>query len=458
MTRVLVVDDEAKLRRLIAELFREQGHDVETASCAEDAGALLHEEHFDLLITDVRLPRGSGIDLLREALAVQPELPVIVISAYGTVSGAVEAMRLGAFDYLLKPFEMEGLLLIARQALEARRLVRENAYLRARERGEQRGYGLVAESPPMRDVLSLIGRVAGGDTTVLITGESGVGKELVAETIHRESPRRGRALVRVNCPAIPRDLIESELFGHTRGAFTGASEARRGKFELADGGTLFLDEVGDLPPEQQGKLLHALEQCRINRVGSSREIAVDVRILAASNRDLERMVEQGTFRRDLYYRLAVFPVAVPPLRDRPADIPALVRALLVRLAGSLGRPSIQVAPQVMPCLRSYRWPGNVRELRNVLERAAVLAGEVTPIDLSHLPAEIAEERGLPAPVPVGVEGAGTFGEGVDRYKVEALLSALRAHGWRKKEAAAQLGLTPRALSHYITRFDLERHR
>ncbi len=457
MTRALVVDDEVKLQRLIAGLFEEQGWDVETATRAEDAIELLRREQFELLVTDVRLPRASGIDLLREALTLQPELQAIVITAYGSVSGAVEAMRLGAFDYLLKPFEMEGLLLIARKALEAGRLRRENAYLRSRDQGGRPGYQLVADSPPMQQVVALVDKVAGGGTTVLITGESGVGKELVADTIHRGSPRRDHPLVRVNCPAIPRDLVESELFGHTAGAFTGASGARRGKFELADGGTLFLDEVGDLPLEQQGKLLHVLENRRFNRVGSSREIDVDVRILAATNRDLAAMVEAGTFRRDLYYRLDVFPIEVPPLRQREEDLPGLIDELLARLAASLGRATLSLAPAAMPVLCAYPWPGNVRELRNVLERAAVLChgGRIEQLDL---PAEIIGQCGRPD-CACAAEGAGTtLHEGVERYKVQAILTALRACGWVKKDAAARLGLTPRALSHYLARYELERYR
>jgi len=454
VTRLLIVDDEVKLLRLLTQLFRAEGHAVDTASCAEDAEALLRQRTFDLLVTDVRLPRRSGIDLLREALRLQPDLQVIVVSAYGTVSGAVEAMRLGAFDYVLKPFEMEGLLLIARKALEAGQLRCDNAYLQSQQQCGRPGHRLVMDSPGMRRVEQLVDKVARLDSTVLLLGESGVGKELVAETIHSRSPRGNRPMVRVNCPAIPRDLMESELFGHVQGAFTGASTSRKGKLEVADGGTLFLDEVADLPLAQQGKLLHVLENRSFSKVGSSVEVEVDLRILSATNRDLRRMADEGEFREDLFYRLNVFPIEVPPLRDRPEDLSGLAGELLLRLSQSMGRGDLALDDATWSLLERYRWPGNVRELRNVLERAAVLA-EGRTIRITDLPLEMMSANA--ASTRSGDEDKG-LSEQVDTFKIGTILAALRACGWKKKRAADRLGLTPRALSHYIQRYGLDRFR
>ncbi|MBN2800888.1 MAG: sigma-54-dependent Fis family transcriptional regulator [Deltaproteobacteria bacterium] len=449
MARVLIVDDETKLIRLLTSLFREQGYQVRATTRAEEAEALLKEQVFDLLITDVRLPRRSGIELLQIAREAQPSIQVIVMSAYGTVSGAVEAMRLGAFDYLLKPFELEGLLLLAERALESSRLQEENTLLR--EEGA-RDRGMVASSPAMRRVTDLLDRVARTDSTVLLLGESGVGKELAARTLHERSDRRDRPFIRVNCPAIPRDLAESELFGHVRGAFTGATGPRKGKFELADKGTIFLDEIADLPLEQQAKLLQVLENHSFTPVGAADEVKVDVRVLAATNLDLQVAVNEGRFRQDLYYRLQVFPVTLPPLRERREDIPGLVEALLLRLANRLGRSELLIEDEALDLLERYPWPGNVRELRNVLERAAVLSGGER-IRAEDLPADLTRPR-----TRAGEVDGGSFLEAVESFKQEAILEALRQTDWRKKDAAAVLGLSPRALSHYIQRYDLESYR
>jgi len=455
MARLLIVDDEVKLLRLLERLFTDHGHRVATATRAEDAERRLEQADFDLLITDVRLPRRSGIELLQAARALQPDLQVVVISAYGTVSGAVEAMRLGAFDYLLKPFELEGLRLIGERALHAQRMQRENLYLRNEAAGGP-GRTMVADSDAMRGVMQLVQRVAPTSTTVMVQGESGVGKELAAETIHALSARAERPLIRVNCPAIPKDLLESELFGHVRGAFTGADRSRAGKFELADGGTLFLDEIGDLPPTQQGKLLGVLETHRFCRVGSGEEIEVDVRILAATNRDLEQLVEQGAFRADLFYRLAVFPVVIPPLRERPGDLPGLAVELVQRLAQRLGRPALELCPTVLASLADYHWPGNVRELRNLLERAAVLSMDDCIRDVS-LPRPTGSAATALTPVDASLPqlAQGELNEAIEVFKSGHILEALQGAGWKKKHAAATLGISPRALSHYIKRYELE---
>lgn len=453
MPRLLIVDDEPKLLRLLHGRFEEEGYSVLTAARTETAEPLLNGANIDLLITDVRLPGRSGIELLKAARAAMPDLQVIIISAYGTVAGAVEAMRLGAFDYVLKPFEMDALVLVAGRALDMSRLRQENTYLRSRDRQIGPGQRIIADSPCMREVLTLLERVAPTDTTVLIRGESGVGKERVAEAIHEHSRRRDGPFIRVNCPAIPKELVESELFGHVRGAFTGASESRKGRFEIANGGTLFLDEVGDLPLEQQGKLLCALETRKFSRVGSVEETHSDVRLLAATHRDLKSLVRNGAFRADLYYRLDVFPITVPPLRERSADLPGLVEELLRRLTVQLGRPKLQLEKRCFQKLERYPWPGNVRELRNVLERAAVLSQTDLIVNLPPLAllddTEIDEDKGNLAEDLV---------PGLEEYKVRRLVDALVACGWKKKEAAERLGLSPRAMSYYIRRYDLEKYR
>ena len=449
MSRILVVDDETKLTRLIAAVLSDRGHTVDTASHAKEASGILASRRYDLMVTDVRLPRASGLDLLRDAHESQPDLAVIVMTAYGTVSGAVEAMRRGAFDYLQKPFELEALALLAERALESARLQRDNTTLRSE--AASRLHRLVALSPGMRRVTDQLERIAPTDTTVLILGESGVGKELVTRTLHEHSPRRERPMVRVNCPAIPRDLVESELFGHVRGAFTGASDHRAGLVAMAEGSTLFLDEVGDLPLEQQAKLLHVLEERTFSRVGTSEEITADVRVVAATNQDLEAAMRDGRFRADLYYRLAVVPIHVPPLRERREDLSGLVDELLDMLRDRLNRPRLRLAPEALAELQAYTWPGNVRELRNVLERAAVLSRtpELTADDLFLDPAK------RTAPL---LEPGQDLASAVDAFKHRVLLQALREHGWRKGEAAESLGISARAMSHYVRRLELDRER
>ncbi|MFH1468350.1 MAG: sigma-54 dependent transcriptional regulator [Pseudomonadota bacterium] len=446
MPRVLLVDDEPKLLRLLARMFSEHGFRTSTATRAEEAVKLLQEEIFDLLVTDVRLPQMSGLDLLREARRLHPNLQVIVITAYGTVSGAVEAMRLGAFDYLLKPFELEGLALIAQRALETAKLRQEHEALRQERETEQR---IIAQSPAMRRVMDLVERVAPAESTVLLMGESGAGKEVVAEAIQQRSQRRERAFVRVNCPAIPRDLLESELFGHVRGAFTGASAPHEGKFETADSGTIFLDEIGDLPLEQQGKILNVLERRSFERVGGRGEVHVDVRVIAATNRDLRARVAEGLFREDLFYRLNVVSVRVPPLRERGQDLRGLVDVLLHHLGLRTGRPHLRMSEEAFRALAAYPWPGNVRELRNALERAVVLSSHDT-LQVEDLPPDIP----TPGPLEEG-EDVGPFTTAVEAFKRATLLSALRATHWRKGEAAERLGLSARAMSHYVRRYDLD---
>jgi len=373
------------------------------------------------------------------------------------VQNAVEAMRLGAFDYVLKPFELEAVSATIRKALELDRFRAENRYLRERLGGDDAGAGIVAESLAMRRVLDQVRQVAETPTTVLITGETGVGKEVMAQAIHRLSPRRDRLLVALNCAAIPGELLESELFGHARGAFTGAHAAREGKFELAHGGTLFLDEIGDMPAPLQAKLLRVLEDSVVERVGSNRRTRVDVRVVSSTNRDLAAAVRAGTFREDLYYRLNVFHLPVPPLRERPEDVRPLAARLLARFGREFGKGALRLSEEALRRLDSYPWPGNVRELQNVMERVAVLATRGTGVVEEDLVAEL-----LPAvhALPTGDDRPGTpeddltLQAAVEAAERSAVARALARAGDAKAEAARLLGVSERTLFYKIKKYDL----
>src|SRR3954452_17475833 len=357
---ILIADDEESIRHVLATLLGERGYEVRTAADGEEALRELSSRDYDALVTDVRMPRLNGLDLVRAAQSASPDTTVIVMSAYGSHDLAIEAMKAGAYDYLGKPFRPDEVLLVLRKAEERERLRRENTLLR--KEMARRGPQLVAEGPAMKEVLRVVQKVAHAPTTVLIEGESGTGKELVARALHALSPRSERPFVAVNCGAIPETLIESELFGHAKGAFTDARSAKRGLFEEADGGTLLLDEIGELPLPVQPSLLRVLQDSEVRRVGDNRSTRVDVRVLAATNRDLAAQVQQGRFREDLYYRLNVVGVRLPPLRERQDEIPTLAERLLARHAGRIGVGPRKLSPRALESLRRYRWPGNVREL------------------------------------------------------------------------------------------------
>jgi two-component system, NtrC family, nitrogen regulation response regulator NtrX len=368
MASILIADDEQNLRRMLRRLLEEEGHEVAEAGTVAEVVAGL-EQAPDVLLLDLALPDGTGLDVLAAARAQRPDMPVVMISGQATLGDAVRATKLGAFHFIEKPLSPEAMLLTLNGALEllrARELSRALA-AQAEERSE-----LVGGSPAMQAVRDWIERVAPTDARLLISGESGTGKELVAAAVHRRSPRAASPLIRVNSAALPRGLIESEMFGHERGAFTGATEARRGRFELAHGGTLFLDEIGDLGPEAQAKLLRAIETGTIERIGGERPVSVDVRIIAATNRDLDAEIAAGRFRRDLYFRLGVVPITLPPLRERRDDIDALVAHIMVRLRARLGTEPPVLRARARAAFRRYDWPGNVRELANVCERLAIL--------------------------------------------------------------------------------------
>jgi len=430
MAKILVVEDEPKMAFLLEAELNDAGHRATSVTDGREAVRRVEREHFDIVITDLRMEGMDGIEVLERVKGLDPQTEVVLITAYATAQTAVEAMKKGAYDYIIKPFDIEELKLLVKKIEEKQGLLYENALLQEKARRE--GLLVGGRSPAMRKVLELIDKVAPTDATVLVLGESGTGKELVARRIHHTSPRRDKPLVAVHCATFPENLLESELFGYERGAFTGATRRKVGHFEYADGGTIFLDEVGELPASVQAKLLRFLQERQFTRLGGVEPVRVDVRVIAATNRDLEREVREGRFREDLFYRLNVFPIELPPLRERREDIPLLVEHFLRQR----NRPPDVVSPEAMEALLAYDWPGNVRELENVIERALILAGEgrITP-DL----------------LPFGRPKAGAKvelpDEGVNLEEVERELitQALEKAGWNKAKAAKLLGITRRRL-------------
>ena len=443
MERVLIVDDEEGIRTFIGEVLEGEGLRVTLAADGEAAARLLDRESFHLLMTDLKMPGLDGMALLRKVRAESPETEVVVLTAHGTVAGAVEAMKLGAFDYLDKPLSgPDELRLVASRAIERRRLREESQRLHPTENGSP---DIVARDRVMLDVLAQVKKVAPTDATVLLLGESGTGKEVMASALHRESKRALGPFVAVNCAAISETLLESEMFGHEKGAFTGALATRRGRFELADRGTLFLDEVAELRPQLQAKLLRVLQERRFERVGGTRTIEVDLRIVAATNCDLAEEMRAGRFREDLYHRLAVFPIRIPPLRERLADILPLADALLGRIARQMGRSPLSLDDAARARLVAYTWPGNVRELGNVLERAAILAdGGVLGSDLL-----------LTGPPATLSQASAVFGgERLEDMEKEAIRRMLATTGGNRKQTAARLGIGLRTLYDKLKVYDL----
>jgi two-component system NtrC family response regulator len=452
--RLLVVDDEEPQRLMLASILGRAGFVVRTAADGREALARLAEGGFDALLTDQRMPGMDGLELLDRARRIQRDLPVVLMTAYGTVSTAVEAMKRGAADYLTKPFEREELMVVIEKVLRQRRLEDEVVSLRGALRERYRLDNLVGTSAAMQEVFALIERVSTTDVPVLISGESGTGKELVARAIHENSRRASGPFVALNCAAVPESLLESEFFGHERGAFTGAVRAHGGRFEQADGGTLFLDEVGAMRVDLQAKLLRALQEGEIQRLGATAPRRVDVRILAATCEDLEQAIRKRTFREDLYYRLNVVPIELPPLRERPEDLPLLVDHFVSRAARKFGRDEIAVAPEVVDRLQRHAWPGNVRELENCIERMVVLARE-RRLTLRDVPPAI----GRPAASgPGGLDGFELPLEGVrlpdlERHLIQQALG--RARG-SLGPAARLLGISYKTLQYRIRKHGLER--
>jgi two-component system response regulator AtoC len=433
MKRFLIVDDDSRMRRVLQILARKIGLDPIAAASADEALAAFRAERSDVVVTDLKMPGKGGIEFLRELREIDADVPVVVLTAHGTVATAVDAMKLGALDYLQKPFDVDALELVVRRALDHSRLRLESRFLR-QEAAPAVG-GMIGGSPAMAPVFDLVRQIAPTKSAVLITGETGTGKELVARAIHDLSPRKDELFVPLNCAAIPADLLESELFGHVRGAFSGAQTDRIGKFQAADEGTLFLDEIGDMDVRLQPKLLRVLQEGVIEPLGTNRRIPVDVRIVASTNRDLDAAMREGKLREDLYFRLSVFHVKLPPLRDRAADVAPLAEAFLAQFARELGKP-LRLEPAAAEILARYRWPGNVRELRNVMERAAVLStGEVgAALVRSFLPAEAASPT-----ADFDLERA------IADLERRMILDALAATDDDKPRAAKLLGIGERTL-------------
>lgn len=456
---VLTIDDDDMIRSFFNDILEEEGYEVLSAATGGEGEKLLRDKPVDIVLLDLRLPDVDGLVVLRRIKRKDLNVHVIVLTAYGDVPTAVEAMKLGAYDYIDKPSDASKLKLVIKRALKELAMQREIDRLREKTGGYSGGW-IVGENEEMRSIAKLVGKVAKGKATVLLEGESGTGKEVVARAIHRQSPRSDKSFTPINCAAIPEDLLESELFGFEEGAFTGAKRRKKGLLEVADEGTLFLDEIGDMPPKMQAKMLRVLETQKLRRVGGTRDVEVDVRFIAASNRDLQAAIEQGAFREDLYYRLRVVEIELPPLRDRMEDVELFVAAFIDEFNRSMGRNISGVTSESLKVMRSYPWPGNIRELRNVIERAMVLC-EQDKIQPAHLPAELSAGQLAPDPAK-GSETPAQLPEGgldlkdvvtdLERHYIER---ALERTGGNQTEAAQLLSISRDQLRYRLEKYDLE---
>jgi DNA-binding NtrC family response regulator len=448
MPAILIIEDEAKMRRLLELNLGEDGFTTFSAGDAETGLKLLREHAVDLVLTDLKLPGMNGLEFLQTIKRQNAALPVVVMTAFGSVETAVEAMKAGASDYVLKPFSLTEMRMVIRKELDVRNLREENRSLREALGKRYSHPNIVARSAKMQEVLATLERVAPTNSTVLLGGESGVGKDLIARAIHEKSRRASGPFLKINSTAIPENLLESELFGYEKGAFTGAAASKPGKFELADKGTLFLDEIGDVPPATQVKLLRVLQEREFERLGGTKTIKVDVRLIAATNRDLRAALEEKTFREDLYYRLNVVPIDIAPLRERKEDIPELAELFVTRFAGDSGKAIESISPDAMKILVNYHWPGNVRELQNIVERACALAkGSVLEPDDIHLDIRPAKTgNGTPGFLPDGMT--------LEQWEDEMVQEALRRANGNKSQAARLLGLSRNALRYRLSKIGI----
>ena len=447
--KVLVIEDDKAQRLLLTGFLSNQGFEAQAASSGQEALTRLQAEPYDLALLDFRLPDMDGLELLSKLRKPQPEIPVIMITAFGTIEVAVSAMKMGVFDFLTKPINLDVLLDSMKDILERSRLVRENRDLKGRPAERYRPSNIIYSSPRMEKVMDMVSRVAQFSSTVLIRGESGTGKELIASAIHHASRRRERPFIKVNTSALPETLLESELFGHEKGSFTGALQRRIGRLEAADGGSLFLDEIGDLPFPVQIKLLRFLQEKELERLGSNTPLRVDVRIIAATHRDLEAAVRQRSFREDLYYRLVVVPIFLPPLRERPEDIPPLIDHFLRKVCEREGKEIPGISPEARDFLLAYDYPGNVRELENMVERAVVLSrrGNIT---LEDLPVVLREGR-----APDQAKGESGLPSAVANLEKDQILQALQAHQGNQTQTAQSLGISERALRYKMKKYGIK---
>ncbi len=450
--RILIVENEENMRRVLRALLQRHGYPTVEAADGEHALEVLAREHVDVILSDLRMPRMNGLELLEQARRRYRRIPFVVLTAHGTIGSAVEALKQGAFDYLTKPFDPEEIRQVIAKAVRTRELQDAEPLLEPEEDPDQL---LLGDSQALREVKRLVERVAPTPATVLILGESGTGKELVARSVHLKSPRSELPFIKINCAAIPENLLESELFGHEKGAFTGAATRKPGRFELADGGTLFLDEIGEMPLSAQPKLLRALQEGCFYRVGGTRTVNVDVRLIAASNRDLKHAVEEGHFREDLFYRLHVVPIHIAPLRDRRQDIAVLAQRFVEHSVRRLERPIEGISPEALDALAAHAWPGNIRELENVIERA-VLLSDGPRLNVRDLPADLLSSRPagpsarVPAPLRERVRSE------TRRIEREAILEALDATGGNVTRAARRLGLSRRGLQLKMKELEIDR--
>jgi len=456
MHTILVIDDERSMREFLSIMLGKEGYRAIAIDNGNDALEFISKNKYDLIITDIKMPKMSGIDILRESMALHPNTPVIMITAFASTEVAVEAMKLGAYDYITKPFNVDEIKIIIKNAIEKKSLFDENISLREELKGRYQFSNIVGKSDKIQKVFELIMKVANSRSTVLITGESGTGKELVAKAIHHNSNRRDKPFVSISCGAIPETLLESELFGHQKGAFTSADSDKKGLFEIADGGTFFLDEVTEAPPSIQAKLLRVLQEKEFKRVGGVKDIKVDVRVIAATNKNLHKLIEEGKFREDLYYRLNVIPIELPSLRERKVDIPLLVSHFINKY-NSINKKGIKgIRPEAMEMLERYIWRGNVRELENVIERAVTLETNDN-IQADSLSDEIRNYRveHLKTISEIPSEGV-NLEDYITKIEKDIILSALEKTGWVKKKAAELLNMSFRSFRYKLQKYDIEK--
>lgn len=458
MHRILVVDDEVSIRKALEKYLIGLGYETRVASDGEEALQIFQSQRFDLALVDLVMPKVGGVDLIRRLKKIDPDVVAIVLTGFGTITSAVEAMKAGAFHYLTKPFELEDIASLIRTSLDHRKLKEENRLLKSQLRDKYRFESIMGEGEPMQSVFRLMEKVIDTDSTVLLLGESGTGKELIARAIHYNSKRAHCPLMTVNCAAIPEELLESELFGYKKGAFTGAYTDRAGKFEAANGGSMLLDEIGDMSPKLQVKLLRVLQERRFEPVGATESVEVDVRIIAATNQDLEKNMGEGRFREDLYYRLNVIPIRIPPLRERRDDLMLLAKHFLVKYNEANQRNAKGFSAEAMKLLLRYPWPGNVRELENLMERLVILKGEGV-IEPKDLPEKFQEEISgtIPSPSIEIPSGGVSFKTAVANFENELILKALEKTGWNKNKAASLLRINRTTLVEKIKKKGLEKY-
>jgi two-component system NtrC family response regulator len=452
MPSILIIDDKDSMRQMLSRTLESEGYEVETAKDGEGGLEKAKEKKYDLILADLKLPKMDGIEVLSSLKDLDPEVAVIMMTAYGTIESAVEAMKQGAFDFLAKPFDTDHLNVLIKRALENRRLVAENILLRE-ELAHNLGYAeIIGKCEKMKEVSRLIQKVASSDTSVLLLGESGTGKELFARAIHNLSPRTKASYVAINCAAIPRELLENELFGSEKGAYTGAVARKMGKFEIAEGGTIFLDEVGDLDIALQAKLLRVLQNRTFERLGGTKTISVDVRLIAASNTDLKKAIEKNLFREDLYYRLSVFPITIPPLRERREDIPDLAEYFVKKYCAEMKKPKKNISKEALALLDKYHWPGNVRELENTIERAIILC-EGKSILPEHLAIRIPTPNEIRLREGAGLKEVGQYAQAeAERALIVRILTQVRGN---KRKAAQALKIDYTTLFEKIKRYSID---